>query len=165
VVPNSNNQQIEENDMNPFAAIAVKTVSAASAAALLSLGVAGIIAQAATPNPNHPTVTAGTKATKDAHPDRRAIAKAVFEAEADLLTTTPEQLRKDLKDGKKVSDLAAAKGMNKDQFAAALGKNLKPRLKALVDTKVITQTQADKALDRIAKGHVPYWNGAHHKKK
>jgi hypothetical protein len=29
---------------------------------------------------------------------------------------------------------------------------------------VITQAQADKALDRIAKGHIPYWNGVHHKK-
>jgi hypothetical protein len=150
--------------MNPFAAIAVKTVSAASAAALLSIGAAGVIAQAASPNPNHPTASAGTASTKAAHADHRAIHKAVFEAEADLLKTTPDQLRKDLKGGAKVSDLAAAKGMNKDQFAAALGTNLKPRLRALVDTKVITQAQADKALDRIAKGHIPYWNGVHHKK-
>jgi hypothetical protein len=166
VVPNSNNQKIEENDMNPFAAAAVKTVSAASAAALLSLGAAGVIAQAANPtNPTTPTATAGTKHSNDAHADRRAIAKAVFEAEADTLGITPEQLRKDLKAGQKVSDLANDKHMNKDQFAAALAKNLKPRLDALVDKKVITRAQADKALDRIAKGHIPFWNGVHHKKK
>lgn len=155
--------------MNPFAAVAVKTVSAASAAALLSLGAAGVIAQAANPaNPTTPAATAGTAGTKhsnDAHADRRAIAKAIFEAEADTLGITPEQLRKDLKAGQKVSDLANDKHMNKDQFAAALAKNLKPRLDALVDKKVITRAQADKAVDRIAKGHIPFWNGVHHKKK
>lgn len=151
--------------MGPFAAVAVKTLSAASAAALLSLGAAGVIAHAASPNPNKPAAAAGTKIAKDAHADRRAIAKAVFEAEADVLKVRPDQLRQALKDGKKVSDLAAAKGMNKDQFAAALTTNVKPRLKTLVDTHVITQAQADKALDRIAKGHIPFWNGAHHKKK
>ena len=158
--------------MNPFAAVAVKTMSAASAAALLSLGAAGVIAQAANPaNPTTPTATAGTAGTagtkhsNDAHADRRAIAKAVFEAEADTLGITPEKLRQDLKDGQKVSDLANDKHMNKEQFAAALAKNLKPRLDALVDKKVITRVQADKALDRIAKGHIPFWNGVHHKKK
>ena len=149
--------------MSPFAAIAVKTVSAASAAALLSLGAAGVIAQAASPSPNAPT-TAGTKHSNDAHADRRAIYKAIFEAEADTLGITPEKLRQDLKDGQKVSDLAKDKGMNKDQFAQALAKNLKPRLDALVDHKVITRAQADKALDRIAKGHIPFWNGLHHKR-
>lgn len=151
--------------MNPFAAFAVKTVSAASAAALLSMGVAGVVAQAASPSPNTPTAAAGTKHSNDAHADRRAIAKAVFEAEADVLGLKPEELRKDLKDGAKVSELAEKKGMNKDQFAAALAKNLKPRLDALVDHKVITRAQADKVLDRIAKGHIPFWNGIHHKKK
>ena len=150
--------------MNPFAAVAVKTVSAASAAALLSLGAAGVIAQAANPNPNAPTAAAGTKHSNDTHADRRAIAKAVFEAEADTLKLTPEQLRQALKDGKKVSDLANDRGMNKDQFAKALGTNLKPRLDALVDHKVITRAQADKTLDRIAKGHIPFWNGVHHHK-
>jgi membrane-bound lytic murein transglycosylase B len=151
--------------MNPFAAVAVKTVSAASAAALLSLGAAGVIAQAASPNPNTPTAAAGTKATRDAHADRRAVAKAVFEAEAKTLGLKPEELRKLLKDGAKVSDLANDRHMNKDQFAAALTKNLKPSLDTLVDKGTITRAQADKTLDRIAKGHIPFWNGVHHKKK
>jgi hypothetical protein len=54
--------------------------------------------------------------------------------------------------------------MNKDQFAAALAANLKPRLEALVEQKVITQAQADKVLDRISKGHIPFWNGIHPRK-
>jgi hypothetical protein len=41
---------------------------------------------------------------------------------------------------------------------------VKPRLEALVDKKEITQAQADKVLDRISKGYVPFWNGIHHHK-
>ena len=152
--------------MNPFAAAAVKTLSAASAAALLSMGAAGVIAQAATPsNPNTPAATAGAKHSKDAHADRRAIAKAVFESEAQVLGMKPEDLRKALKEGAKVSELAAKKGMTKEQFADALGKSVRPKLDALVDHKVITRAQADRTLDRIAKGHIPFWNGVHHKKQ
>jgi hypothetical protein len=39
---------------------------------------------------------------------------------------------------------------------------LKPRLEMLVEHKVITQAQADKAVDRISKGHIPFWNGIDH---
>jgi hypothetical protein len=148
--------------MHPLAALAVKTIGGGTAAALLSLGVAGSLAQAAsTPNPAPSTAA---KPVKHDHPDRRAIALAVFESEADVLHLTPAQLREDLRQGQKVADLAKDKGMNKDQFAAALATNLKPRLAALVDKKVITQAQADKVLDRISKGHIPFWNGIHHHK-
>lgn len=150
--------------MNPFAALAVKTIGAGTAAALLSLGVAGVLAQAASPNPK-PTPAAATKPTKpDPHKDRRAIALVVFESEADVLHITPAQLREDLRQGQKVSDLAKDRGMTKDQFAAKLAASAKPRLAALVEKKVITQAQADKVLDRISKGYVPFWNGIHHHK-
>ena len=148
--------------MHPLAGIAVKTIGGGTAAALLSLGVAGSLAQAAS-SPN-PTPSTATKPAKHDHPDRRAVALAIFESEADILHLTPAQLRDDLRQGQKVSDLAKDRGMNKDQFAAALATNLKPRLAALVDHKVITQGQADKVLDRIAKGHIPFWNGIHHHK-
>ena len=150
--------------MNPLAALAVKTIGAGTAAALLSLGVAGVLAQAASPNPN-PTAGASTKHAKhDPHPERRAVALAIFESEADVLHLTPAQLREDLKHGQTVADLAKDRGMDKDKFAAALTANLKPRLAALVGKGVITQPQADKILDRIAKGHIPFWNGIHHHK-
>ena len=71
---------------------------------------------------------------------------------------------KDLKAGQKVSDLAKDKGMTKEQFEAKLVANLKPRLAVLVDHKTITQAQADKVLDRISKGYVPFWDGIHRKK-
>jgi hypothetical protein len=141
--------------MSPFAAVAVKALGAAGVAALLSAGVV----TAASPSPS-PSSTA----TPDKHGARHAVVRTIVEAEADVLGIKPEELRKDLKDGKKVSDLAKAKGMNESQFAAKLAVNLKPRLEALVDHKQITQAQADKILDRIAKGKVPFWDGAHRRR-
>jgi hypothetical protein len=146
--------------MTPFAAVAVKTVGAAGAAALLSLGLAGGLAQAAS-NPT-PTPSASTKAPATDHrTDRRAIARAVFESEADVLGITPKTLRVDLRNGQKVSDLAKDKGMTKEQFETKLIASVKPRLAALVDHKVITQAQADKVIDRISKGYIPFWDGLH----
>jgi membrane-bound lytic murein transglycosylase B len=142
-------------DMTPFAAVAVKAVGAAAAAAMLTLGVA----QAASPPPA-PTPSASTKApVTDHRADRRAIARAVFESEADVLGISPKTLRQDLRKGQKVSDLAKDKGMTKEQFETKLIASVKPRLAVLVDHKVITQAQADKVIDRISKGHVPFWDG------
>jgi len=151
--------------MNPFAALALKTIGAGTAAALLSLGVAGVLAQAASPSPKPTPAAATTPAKPDPHKDRRAIALAVFESEADVLHITPAQLKEDLRQGQKVSDLAKDRGMTKDEFAAKLAVSVKPRLETLLDKKGITQAQADKVLDRISKGYVPFWDGIHHRKK
>jgi membrane-bound lytic murein transglycosylase B len=151
--------------MNPLAALAVKTIGAGTAAALLSLGVAGVLAQAASPTPKPTPAAATAPAKPDPHKDRRAIAVAVFESEADVLHITPAQLREDLRQGQKVSDLAKDRGMTKDQFAAKLAVSVKPRLATLVEKKQITQAQADKVLDRISKGYIPFWDGIHHRKK
>jgi hypothetical protein len=149
--------------MTPFAAVAVKTVGAAGAAALLSLGLAGGLVQAASPSPT-PSPSASTKAPATDHrADRRAIARAVFESEADVLGISPKTLREDLRKDQKISDLARDKGMTKEQFEMKLIANVKPRLAALVDHKVITQAQADKVIDRISNGHVPFWDGLHRK--
>jgi hypothetical protein len=143
--------------MTPFAAVAVKTVSAAAAAAILGLGVV----QAASPTPT-PTPPASTKApaTHD-RADRRAIARAVFESEADVLGITPQTLRQDLRKGQKVSDLARDKGLTKEQFETRLIAGVKPRIAVLVDQKVITRAQADRVIDRISKGYIPFWDGLH----
>src|SRR5690242_3590689 len=151
--------------MNPFAALAVKSVGAAGVAALLSIGaVTASAATSPTPKPT-PSSSAGTqKPSADRHADRRAVRRAIIESEADVLGIKPETLVKDLRAGQKVSDLARDKGMTKEQFETKLVTNLKPRLEVLVDHKVITQAQADKLLDRISKGHVPFWDGVHRKK-
>lgn len=146
--------------MNPFAAIAVKTAGAGTAALLLSLGIAGGLAQAATSPSPSPTASAG-QTKPDPHKDLRAVRRAVLESEADVLHIKPEQLRDDLRHGLTVEQLAKVEGMNKEQFTARLLVSLKPRLAQLVAHKEITQAQADKVLDRIAKGYIPFWNGIH----
>ncbi len=59
----------EETNMNPFAALAVKAIGGGTAAALLSLGVAGGLAQAASPNPS-PTRIAARFASPFSRPRR-----------------------------------------------------------------------------------------------
>lgn len=148
--------------MSPFAAVAVKVVGGGAAAALLSLGVAGGLAQAASPSPT-PSTTAPSTAS-DRHADRKLVRQAVLESEADVLGIPEGTLISDLKKGQKVSDLANDKHMTKEQFADRLAANLKPRLEQLVDHKQITQARADRILDRISKGDIPFWNGLHRRK-
>ena len=150
--------------MTPFAAIAVKAAGAAGAAALLSMGLAGGLAQAASPSPTPTPRAAATPSVLDPRSDRRAIFRAVFEAEADVLGITPKALRADLKNGQMVSDLAKDRGMTEEQFETRLILSARPRLETLVDHKVITQAQADRAFDRISKGHIPFWDGVHRRK-
>jgi hypothetical protein len=148
--------------MNPFSAIAVKLIGAGGAAALLSVGAAGVLAQAASPTPNPTPATSA--ASPDRHADRKLVRQAVLEAEADVLGIPEGTLVSDLKKGQKVSDLANDRHMTKDQFASKLAAALKPRLEQLVDHKQITQARADRILDRISKGHVPFWDGIHRRK-
>jgi len=96
--------------------------------------------------------------------DRRLIAAAVLAGEAAALNMQPVDLRAALKKGQKVSDLAADRGMNKDQFADKLANTVKPALDKLVDAKKITQLQDDRTVARIRAGHIPFWDGIHHKK-
>ena len=149
--------------MGPFAAVAVKVIGGSAAAAVLSLGVATGLAQAASPSPS-PSTPSAAQPNKDSRADRRAVRLAVLESEADVLGLKPEQLRADLKAGQKVSDLAKAKGLTQQQFADRMVTALKPRLAQLVAHKQITQAQADRILDRIHKGRIPWWNGAHRRK-
>jgi membrane-bound lytic murein transglycosylase B len=148
--------------MTWFASAAVKLVGAASVAVLLGLGAVGVLAQS-TPSETATSVASKVSATDKS--ERKAIAKAVFDSEAEALGITPETLRDDLKKGQKVSDLAKDKGWDKATFTKKLLDKLTPRLDKLVDTHVIQRAQADKAIDRIKKGHIPFWNGKHHRPK
>ena len=152
--------------MNPFGALALKVVGGGAAAALLSIGVAGTLAQAAaSPSPS-PAASPSSSAAQggDRRADRKLVRQAVLEAEADTLGMPEGTLVSDLKKGQKVSDLAKDKGLTQAQFAARLTVNLKPRLEQLVDHKQLTQAQADRILDRIAHGKIPFWNGIHRKR-
>jgi len=150
--------------MNAFTALAVKVVGGGAAAAVLSMGVATGLAQAASPSPSPSSNSSSPQNNSDRKADRRAVARVVFEAEADVLGLKPEELRKDLKAGQKVSDLAKAKGMDKAQFSLRLLANVRPRLEELVDHKQITQRQMDRVILRIATGHIPFWDGVHHRR-
>jgi hypothetical protein len=149
--------------MNAFAAVAVKVVGGGAAAALLSLGLAGGLAQAASPSPS-PSPSTAAPSTADRHADRRLVVQAVVESEAVVLGIPEGTLISDLKKGQKVSDLARDKGMDKAQFTTRLIASLKPRLAQLVEHKQITQARADRIIDRISKGNVPFWDGRHHRK-
>ena len=155
--------------MIPFRSVVSVKAAAAVAAGLLAAGLAGSTAAAAStpsPSPSPKAKVAAPKHRGDARQDHRQIAAAVFEAEADVLGMKPEELREAIRSGKTVEQLARdRKGMNKDQFADALEKNLKPRLDKLVDSKAITRAQADRVLDGIAKGHIPHWDRPHHHTK
>jgi len=146
--------------MTPFTTAAVKLLGSGAAAALLSVGVAGTLAQAATTSPS----PAASTSTTDRHADRKLVRQAVLESEADVLGIPEGTLIADLKKGQKVSDLANDRHMSKDEFAKRLAANLKPRLEQLVDHKQITQAQADRILDRISKGRIPFWDGLHRRK-
>ena len=143
--------------------ILAKLVLGGGGAALLTAGAlaAGApAALAATPSPSAaaaaPQAGAGQS---NRHAAMRAIRRAEFVSEAQVLGIAPKDLRADLKNGQTVQQLAQAKGMDESQFEAALVAALKPRLDALVDRGVITRGQADAAIDRIQKGHIPYWSG------
>jgi hypothetical protein len=146
--------------MTPFTAAAVKLLGSGAAAAVLSMGVAGTLAQAATPSPSPTTSTS----TTDRHADRKLVRQAVLESEADVLGIPEGTLIADLKKGQKVSDLANDRHMTKDEFAKKLDATLKPRLEQLVDHKQLTQARADRILDRISKGNIPFWDGIHRRK-
>jgi hypothetical protein len=103
-----------------------------------------------------------TQTPTDRHTDRHAVVAAVIASEADVLGVKPETLVDDLKHGQRVSDLARDRGITQEQFETRLVATLKPRLETLVGKKVITQAQADRLLDRISKGHVPFWTGIPH---
>lgn len=148
--------------MNPWIN---KLIAGAIGAGVIAGGVAVAGPTIALAAPSGATSAAAAQAgAKDRHADRRAIAKAIFEAEADVLGTTPQDLHKDLKSGQTVEQLAAAKGMTKDQFADKLVAAVKPSLEKLVDAHQISQQQADRAVDRIQHGKIPFWDGVHRKK-
>jgi hypothetical protein len=145
--------------MNPIAAMAVKLVSGGTTAALLTLGVTADLAQASTTTPAPASATAAAATPTAPAGVRDTIRFAIFKAEADVLRIPQRAFRVDLQRGITVARLARERGMNKARFGARLVVDLKPRLERLVDLRVITRAQADAVLDRIQKGHIPWWDG------
>jgi hypothetical protein len=147
--------------MNPFVAFAVKLVSGGTTAALMTLGLTASLADASvTPSPT-PSAPSSSNAAIPAAPAgvRDAVRYAIFLSEAEALRIPPRAFRADLLHGITVARLARERGMNKERFADRLVVDLKPRLERLVDLHVITHAQADRVLDRIQHGYIPWWDG------
>ena len=147
--------------MNPFVAFAVKLVSGGTTAALMTLGLTASLADASvTPSPT-PTAPSSSNAAIPAAPAgvRDAVRYAIFLSEAEVLRIPPRAFRADLLRGIPVARLARERGMNKERFGNRLVVALKPRLERLVDLHVITHAQADRVLDRIQHGYIPWWDG------
>src|SRR4029077_4971701 len=147
--------------MNPFVAFAVKLVSGGTTAALMTLGLtAGLADASVTPSPT-PTAPTSSNAAIPAAPAgvRDAVRYAIFLSEAQVLRIPPRAFRADLLHGITVARLARERGMNKERFGNRLVVDLKPRLERLVDIHVITHAQADRILDRIEHGYIPWWDG------
>ena len=89
----------------------------------------------------------------------RALGQEAFTAEASVLGTTPADLMTQVKAGKAVKDLAAAKGLDEAAFRSAYVAKIKTDLAALVSNNTITQAQADKVAQMAQKGPIPFWNG------
>jgi len=147
--------------MNPFVAFAVKLVSGGTTAALMTLGLtAGLADASVTPSPT-PTAPSSSNAAIPAAPAgvRDAVRYAIFLSEAQVLRIPPRAFRADLLHGITVARLARERGMNKERFGDRLVVTLRPRLERLVDLHVITHAQADRILDRIEHGYIPWWDG------
>jgi hypothetical protein len=145
--------------MNPIAASAVKLLSGGTTAALLTLGLTTGLADAST---TAPTPSSDTAATASALAGvRDAVRFAVFQAEADVLRIPPKAFLADLERGITVARLARERGLNKEQFGKRLVVELKPRLAQLVHLRVITRAQAERVIDRIQAGFIPWWDGLH----
>jgi hypothetical protein len=143
--------------MNHFISKIVLVGAGAGLLGLASLG-AATTALAAAPAAS---VQQGQQVQK---PDRKVIHRAVFEAEAGAVGLTPAELRKALRDGKTVQQIAAAKDLTKEQVAGRMVVTLRPVFDGLVARHEITRKQADRVLDRVGKGAIPYWDGLHRKK-
>jgi hypothetical protein len=150
-----------------FLSVVPKLAAAGSAGLMLAGGLASS-APSASLVPVAAAKPAAAQAAKPARPTREArvaVRVAVLEAEADVLGMKPEELREALRGGKTVEQLADARHITKDQFSDRLGKNLKPRLDALVKSGKITAAQEDRVLKAIAKGDIPWWHGLRHHTK
>ena len=121
---------------------------------------APVAAKVAASQPGQASAPAG----HDRRQDRRVARTDYLQASAQVLGMKREELVKALKGGQTLEQLAGAKGMNKDQFADAVVKAIKPLLDKDVDSHRLTQAEADRILKALQSGRLPWWNGRHPKK-
>lgn len=145
--------------MGRFPGIAIKSIGAV-AAGMLSLGAMSAFAASPSSTPTPTSSLIDTSTATDRHSDRRTIARATLESEADVLGIKTEALVRDLRHGLALSELARAEGLTKSRFTTRLVIRLTLHLDTLVDHQVISAQHAETALRWIASGHIPFWDGA-----
>src|SRR4051812_48332597 len=153
---------VEVMTMSRFPGIAVKTICAV-AAGMLSMGAVSAFAASPSPAPTPTSSATDTSTATDRHSDRRVIARAVLDAEADILGIQTEALVRELERGLTVAELARAEGLTKSRFTTRLAIRLTLRLDTLVHHHVIAAQHAKAALRWIASGHIPFWDGGAHR--
>jgi hypothetical protein len=79
---------------------------------------------------------------------------------AKSLGISQTELQQDLRSGKTVKDLAAAKGMDEAAFRSKLASVTKADLDQQAASGKITQKQEDAVLQRIQSGPLPFWDQA-----
>ncbi len=95
----------------------------------------------------------------------RETGQQVFQAVADKLGMTTDQLKSDLKSGQTLADIAKSKNVSDQDLKTAVVNTVKPKLDQAVKDGKITQDQANKVLDRIQKADLSKGLGQfrHHK--
>ncbi|MDQ6773169.1 MAG: hypothetical protein M3024_09290 [Candidatus Dormibacteraeota bacterium] len=79
--------------------------------------------------------------------------------EATALGISTSQLQSDLKSGQTVAQVAAAKGLDEQQFRTKFVAAVKVDLDARVKSGLVTQAQENAVLGRLQTTTPPYWNG------
>lgn len=86
------------------------------------------------------------------------IARLGMDEIAKALGISTSELQQDLRSGKTVKDLAAAKGMDEAAFRSKLSSVVKADLDQQVKNGKLTQKQEDAVLQRIQNGPLPMWD-------
>jgi cell division septum initiation protein DivIVA len=89
----------------------------------------------------------------------QAVRRAALAAEAQVLGTTTKQLTADIRSGRTVQQLAAARGLSQSQFQAQFQPALKTQLDREVAAGTVTQAQEQQALKRLTAA-IPNWSQA-----
>jgi hypothetical protein len=94
-----------------------------------------------------------------ADPAKRAVSRALVQAEAQVLGITPQQLQAALKQGTTVHQLADQKGVSQATFQASFVGDLTTLLGQDVSQGVIPQAQEATILQRY-RSRIPHWDQA-----
>jgi len=80
---------------------------------------------------------------------------AVFDAAAEALGLTPEELFTELHDGRSLAEVAEAQGVDLEMVQEAQHEAQQAAIEQAVEDGTLTQEQADRMLERLEQDHAP----------